>query len=125
MLEDNKKLVTVSFALLGALCAFLFSVFFSFLAAHLAAVERFKSQELVSNILVVGVGLVVFSVLNFNSKSVDFTDSVISELKKVVWPSKKETGLMTFIVIIALVLSGIVIGVYDSVWAYLVRLVVK
>ena len=38
---------------------------------------------------------------------------VIAEVKKVVWPNKKETWGATVVVIIAVIISGIVLGIFD------------
>jgi len=38
---------------------------------------------------------------------------VITEVKKVVWPSKKETQAATIVVIIAVIISAIVLGIFD------------
>ena len=45
-----------------------------------------------------------------------------SEFKKVVWPSKKQVFNNTVVVIISLVVSGIAIGAIDSVFMFLIKL---
>jgi len=49
----------------------------------------------------------------FGSKIVRFFKDCKSELKKIVWYGKKQTLKSTLLVIIAIVLSGAIIGVLD------------
>lgn len=42
-----------------------------------------------------------------------FTGEIIDELKKVSWPTKKETGRLTAVVIIVSLIIGIYIGIID------------
>ena len=50
---------------------------------------------------------------------------VIAEIKKVVWPSKKETWGATIVVIVAVIISGIVLGVFDWLSAMLMGVFLK
>jgi preprotein translocase subunit SecE len=42
---------------------------------------------------------------------------VINELRKVTWPSRKETQTATVVVIITTLLAAVVLGLFDQVWA--------
>lgn len=48
---------------------------------------------------------------------------VIGEVKKVVWPTKKETWGATIVVIIAVLISGLVLGVFDWLSSALIKLI--
>jgi preprotein translocase subunit SecE len=50
---------------------------------------------------------------------------VIAELKKVVWPTKKETWRLTMLVIIVAGVIGIVLGVADYSFTHLMRWVIN
>ncbi|MFZ5478276.1 MAG: preprotein translocase subunit SecE [Myxococcota bacterium] len=50
-------------------------------------------------------------------KAVTFVDSVVSELKKVSWPSREETTSNTTIVLGASVFFASLLAVYDFAWA--------
>lgn len=56
---------------------------------------------------------------NGNSK---FVREVRSELKKVVWPTKKELVNYTIAVFIAVILISVIIGIVDTVFAELFKL---
>jgi preprotein translocase subunit SecE len=124
-MEDNKKAITVSFLVAGGLVYVIVALMLQFLAQSFAVIARVESNEILSNGLPVGLGLLTFAVLQFNSKTVAYMDGVTTELRKVVWPSRKDTTVMTVVVIIMLIISGTVVGVYDAAWAYIVNLVVS
>jgi preprotein translocase SecE subunit len=124
-MEDNKKIITVSLALLGILVGFVTHFLLEFLAGNIGFVNRLYTNEVFSTGLPVLVGVIVFAGLQFNRQSQEFTDGVVTELKKVVWPSQRDTGLMTVVVVITLILAGVVVGFYDSVWAYVVNMIVR
>ncbi len=52
------------------------------------------------------------------NKAVKFFKEVKSELKKVVWPSKKQVVNNTLIVIAAVLVIGIVIWAFDAIFQY-------
>ena len=52
------------------------------------------------------------------NKIVKFFKEVKSEMKKVVWPSKKQLVNNTLIVIAVVVLIGIVIAIFDTIFQF-------
>ena len=50
---------------------------------------------------------------------------VSHELRKVVWPSRKETVGSTSVVLIIVILSGIFLGIVDLILSRLVRLIIE
>jgi preprotein translocase subunit SecE len=54
-----------------------------------------------------------------NDRIYTLAHEIASELKKVTWPTKKETQLGTFVVIVMVIVSAIILGTFDMVWAAL------
>jgi preprotein translocase SecE subunit len=125
MNEDNKKILTVSFVAFSLLVGFVVHLLLLFLAQSFSFFTRIESNELLSNGIPVAAGIITFASLQWNKAVVSYSEGVVSELMKVVWPSRKETGLMTIVVVITLVISGVVIGAYDTIWAYLINNLMK
>src|SRR5476649_1558099 len=98
MNEDNKKFVTVSLVLAGILLAFTTSLLLELLAANFSFAARIESNTELANGITVAIGIIVFVFLQFNKTTSSFMDGVIAELRKVVWPSRKDTGIMTVVV---------------------------
>ena len=51
----------------------------------------------------------------------DFANEVAIELRKVSWPSAKETRQSTMVVIIVVVVVSLILGGFDFVWSKLIR----
>lgn len=54
-----------------------------------------------------------------------FIDEVISEMKKVAWPTQNELKSLTQLVLWSLLVSGIVIGAYDLIFLKLMGLILQ
>ena len=120
MVSDNKKILTVCFLLAGALAGFIVAAILTTLAASFSAMTRFYSGELTTQGIPILVGLIVFAILQFNPKTLSYFDAVVAELKKVVWPSRKDTTAMTVVVCVIVALCGVAFGLMDFISAYLV-----
>ena len=54
-----------------------------------------------------------------NDRVYTLAHEIASELKKVTWPTKKETQLSTIDVIVMVIVSAIILGAFDTLWAAL------
>ncbi|MBI4535602.1 MAG: preprotein translocase subunit SecE [Ignavibacteriae bacterium] len=48
---------------------------------------------------------------------------VAGELKKVSWPTRKETQAATLVVIVTVILAAIILGIFDAIWSELTDIV--
>lgn len=113
MENDNSKIMTVSFLGAALVVGIVIEVLFEALAATFGVVAGWRSNPLVNHGVPVGLGILTFVLLQFNAKVRVWADEVILEVKKVVWPSQKDTTAMTTVVCIMLVIAGLVFGVFD------------
>jgi preprotein translocase subunit SecE len=67
------------------------------------------------------VGIATFFTLNRNRAAYRFTDEVVAELAKVVWPDKQETVRSTLVVVSFTVIVAGALGLYDYIWAGITR----
>ena len=44
---------------------------------------------------------------------------VATELKKVTWPTRKETQAATLVVIVTVIIAAIILGVFDMIWSWI------
>lgn len=115
MENSNSKILTLSFMTLGLIAGIIVNVLVETLTAvSTGALAKMITTDVVKHGLPVLAGLAVFSALQFNSTSRNFGEDVVVELKRVVWPSQKDTTSMTLLVIIMVVVSGIAIGLLDT-----------
>lgn len=55
-------------------------------------------------------------------KIINYFKGVKQELKKVIWPTKKEASRLTVIVIVVAIFFGIFIGILDLIFTYLFKI---
>ena len=111
--EENLKIVTVSFIALSFLIAFVARVIFETLSVAFGFFANFYSMDVFRHGVPIGVGLAAFLILQFHKPYQKLADEVVTEVRKVVWPGKKELYSMTILVCIILIVSGLVLGVFD------------
>ena len=116
MENNNNKIATVSFMLAAVLIGIVVSVLMNTLAAiTTGGFGRFVAQDVVRHGLPVTIGLVCFFVFQFNKTVTTWADEVITEIRRVVWPSRKDTVAMTIVVCVMLIISGVFFGILDVV----------
>ena len=125
MEKDNKKIITVCFVIAGAIVWGTLSVLLNSLSGSFSFVARMRAIELVNHGLPVGLGLLTFLYLQFNPKIVNWADEVIVEVRKVVWPSRKDTMGMTTVVCIMVVIAGVAFGLWDFVSGNLIKMLLN
>lgn len=75
-----------------------------------------------SDLVAASAGLAAFIIL-FKSERVNiFANEVITELVKVVWPSRKETVLSTGVVSVLVGICAMILFVFDMMWGSLVKI---
>ena len=58
-----------------------------------------------------------------NEQVFGLASEVTGELKKVTWPTRKETFHSTLIVIITTIISAAFLGLFDGVWSWVTRMI--
>jgi len=121
--KTNSKIITLSFALTGAIVGFTFHLLLKSFAGAFGIVARFSDSDLVRHGLPVAIGLGLFIFLQFNSKILVWADEVIAEVMKVVWPSQKDTTAMTIVVVVMVLISSVIVSSFDFVSGYVINMV--
>ena len=118
--NNNSKVLTLSFAIAGALAGLSLSLLIKSFSGAFGIVARMADSDLVRHGLPVVVGLGLFLALQFNSKVMAWGDEVVTEIRKVVWPTQKDMSAMTMVVVVmVLISSGIVFG-FDAVSGFVI-----
>jgi preprotein translocase subunit SecE len=123
--KTNSKVLTLSFAILGAVTGLTVHFLMKALGAAFGIVARLTDSDLVRHGLPVALGFIVFVVMQFNPRILTWGDEVVSEIRKVVWPSRKDTVAMTIVVCIMVLISSVVISSFDFVSGYLVKMLMN
>ena len=110
---ENLKIVTVSFILISFLTAFVVKVLFEILSVAFGFFANYYSMDLFRHGIPIASGIAMFVIFQFHKPYQTLADEVVTEVRKVVWPNKKELYSMTTLVSIILLVSGLVLGVFD------------
>ncbi len=110
----NRKTATVAFMAAGILVGVAVKVLLDTAAAiATGAVGRALASDFVHHGIPVLAAVIFFGVLQANAGVRLWGDEVVSELRKVVWPSREDTIRMTFVTCVMLILSGAALGLLD------------
>ncbi len=123
--KNHQNLVNFGFVLFGALAYYISGQVLEVLSGMFGAVARFRDIDMVKHGLPVAVGLTVFALLFFNSKVQVWAEEVVTEVQKVVWPSRKDTVAMTIVCCVMVVIAGIGLGLYDFLASQLIKVFVN
>lgn len=113
MENTNSKYVTLVFVAASALVGFTFASLLQALSGAFAIIAKLSNYDLFKHGLPVVIAFVLFFSLQFNKNILSWSDEVIAEIKKVVWPPLKDTRAMTVVVIIMVFISSLIISVFD------------
>jgi preprotein translocase SecE subunit len=117
---ESRKLSILSFLILSGLCSYAFYLFSTEIANWLkiggANVVFGQPWPVVGGTISSLLGLVGFLILSTNQKASEFSDEVFGELKRVTWPSGKETAASTVVVSIMVVIAAVMFLLMDIVW---------
>jgi preprotein translocase SecE subunit len=126
-MEQNtiKKITLVSFLGLGAIAYIVTEVLFRSFASAFSVVQRLYSTDLAGHGIPIAVAVLLFSILFFNSKTNVWAEEVISEVSKVVWPSRKDTVGMTIVVCVMVFIASAILFLFDNLAQMFVKLIVQ
>jgi preprotein translocase SecE subunit len=124
MESQYQKWVNLSYLALAALVGYIvFSLSFKAVGAwDLEA--RVRNVELIVRVGSVVAGGLLFFILWKNQKSNTFMNEVMSELARVTFPTPKETMNATVVVIIMVIISGLILGLFDYLCTTLLKWIV-
>jgi preprotein translocase SecE subunit len=113
--QTNKKVITVGFLAAGLLTAYVLNTVLTLLQASVSFFARLAENDLFTHGFPVAMGILVFLYLQFNPKTRQWADDVITEIRKMVWRTMKDTVAVTIAVCIMVIISGILLGLLDFV----------
>jgi preprotein translocase subunit SecE len=113
MENTNAKILTLSFAISAAITGFTVHLLIKAFSGAFGVVARLADSDMVRHGVPVVTALVLFAILQFNKKILTWGDEVVVELRKVVFPSRKDTISMTIVVLVMVGISSVLISGFD------------
>lgn len=121
MESQYQKWVNLSYLALAALVAYVIFALGVKLAGSYDLEARIRNIDLILQGISIGIGAVLFFVLFRSEQANQFMNEVMVELSRVTWPTQKETTSATFVVIVMVVVSGMILGFLDYFWTSLLK----
>jgi preprotein translocase subunit SecE len=123
--NSNAKIVTLCIVSFSALAGFTLAAFLRALSGAFAIVAKAMNFDWFKHGVPVAVALAIFFSLQFNKQFLAWADEVLAEIKKVVWPSGKDTRGMTIVVVVMVLISSVVISVFDVFSSFILNQLIK
>lgn len=121
----NSKIVTLSFLSFAALVGFTVATLLSVFSGAFGVVARAMEMDIVRHGVPVAIALGLFVYLQFNKNILTWADEVIAEIKKIVWPPSKDTRGMTVVVVIMVIISSVIVSVFDMFSGFVLNQLMK
>ncbi|MGZ3775473.1 MAG: preprotein translocase subunit SecE [Bdellovibrio sp.] len=125
MEKANSKILTLSFAIAAMLVGLTTSLLIKAFAGAFGVVARAADSDLVRHGLPVVLGLVLFIVLQFNPRVLAWGEDVVTEIRKVIWPSRKDTVAMTIACVVMVLISSVIISSFDLISGFFINYLMK
>ena len=125
MEKANSKILTLSFAIAAIIIGFTASLLIKTLAGAFGVVARFSDSDMVRHGLPIALGFAVFAALQFNPKVQTWGEEVVTEVRKIVWPTRKDVIAMTIACVVMVLISSVIISVFDLVSGFFINYVMK
>ncbi len=124
-MDKYNKIIQVINVLTSITVGYCVRILFEFFAVIFGVVAQAYSIESLRHGLSIGGGVICFAILQFHPRIHGWLKDVVVEIDKVVWPTRKDTLSMTAVVCVVLVLSGVVLGLFDLGAGTLVRYILN
>lgn len=123
--NTNSKIVTLSFLSFSIIIGFTVSTLLRVFSGAFGVIAKAMEYDLVKHGLPVAIAFGLFIYLQFNKNVLAWADEVIAEIKKIVWPTTKDTRGMTIVVVIMVLISSVIVSVFDMFSGFVLNQLMK
>jgi preprotein translocase subunit SecE len=121
MENSNQKWVSVTFLAFSILIGYIVFAGLFKLAGVYDFEAKVKNIDLVIRLVSIGVGGILFLILYKHDLANQFMHEVVTELSRVTWPTNKETLSSTWVVLIMVLITGLLLGLFDKFWTLVIQ----
>ncbi len=123
--KSNSKILTLIFVAFSVLVGFTISTLLKVFSGAFGIIAKLMNYDLFRHGLPVAIGISLFIYLQFNKGVLKWSDEVIAEVKKIVWPPFKDTRGMTIIVVVMVLISSVIVSVFDMFSGFVLNQLMK
>ena len=121
MENSNNKAVFIAFGAFSVLIGYIVFAGLFKLAGVYDFEAKIKNIDLVIRLVSMAIGALLFLILYKNDSANQFMHETVTELTRVTWPTNKETVSATFIVVIMVLITGLILGLVDKFWTLVIQ----
>ncbi len=125
MEKTINKIMMVSFVCGAFMVGYTVQVMNALLSVSWGTYARIADGDFVTYGMPVVFGFLFFVYVSTSKKVRTWAQEVIVEVSKVVWPSKKDTTAMTIFVCFFMILSGIILGLFDMFSSQVIQFIIE
>ncbi len=117
---DNRKLILAFYMVCSAVLWFLSRSFIEWTYHTFYAIRRYAAVGVLREMLPVVLGIALFTILLRHPRANTVMDEVVSELRKVTWPSKDDVMKSTTVVLICILIASFILAGFDLLWGQVI-----
>lgn len=125
MEKTNSKILTLSFAITAALVGLTTHLLIKAFSGAFGVVARFADTDMVRHGLPIALAFVTFALLQFNPRVTSWAEEVVLEIRKIVWPSRKDVTAMTIVCVVMVLISSVIISSFDMISGFFINYLMK
>lgn len=125
MEKTVNKIMMVSFIAGAFLCGYTVNVMVALLSNSWGTFARLTDSPAVRHGAPIAIAVGFFFYASFSKNVRSWAHEVIMEVSKVVWPSRKETTAMTIVVCFFMIMTGIILGVFDLISSQVIQFIIE
>jgi preprotein translocase subunit SecE len=125
MEKTNSKILTLSFSIAAMLVGLTVHLLIKAFSGAFGVIARAADSDMVRHGLPVLSAILLFVFLQFNPRILSWGGLVVMEIRKVVWPSRKDTTAMTIICVFMVLISSVIISLFDVISGFFINYLMK
>lgn len=119
----TRNLLMITYLTIALLIWLIVGSSMEYLLNYWHVLEKYTWADKLVKILPIFIGALGAFITYRVTKFREYLNDVVSEIKKVSWPGRKETWAATIVVIIAVIIASIILGFFDWVSSSLLKLI--
>lgn len=125
MVKDERFWLNVSYVVAGFLFALIGYKAITTVGIQTGWLEKYDTWfpfvATIGGIVIGGLGVWIAA---GDSERTDYYLATIAEVKKVNWPTGPDTWKMTKVVVIVCAIFGVILAIFDTIWAWMLKFII-
>jgi preprotein translocase subunit SecE len=117
---DNRKIILTFYIVSSLIVGFMLRTGIQYFYSISFRIRQIPGITAIREAVPVAIALILFAFLARHKRYNDLLDDVVSELKKVTWPSREDVVRSTVVVLACIAIASLILGFFDVFWGKVV-----